>query len=76
MTINKHESIPTTDEKITAIKDLLKDKNTIDQLDILSRADRILKDRAGRYYGGRLTDEEINSLDPPKIIKLKHKKDE
>jgi hypothetical protein len=50
------------------IHDLLRGQNTIRQLDILSRADRMFADRfadrQGRYYGGILTPEQIRILDP------------
>ncbi len=51
-------------EEFITIGDLVKDKPTLKQLDIFSRADSVLKDRKGRYYGGKLTDEEISLIDP------------
>ncbi|OGN00266.1 MAG: hypothetical protein A3B91_04725 [Candidatus Yanofskybacteria bacterium RIFCSPHIGHO2_02_FULL_41_29] len=51
-------------EEFITIGDLVKGKPTLKQLDIFSRADRVLKDKKGRYYGGKLTDEEIGLIDP------------
>lgn len=57
-----------TQEKLITIKELLRDQPTIRQLDILARADRLFadkfSDKKGRYYGGSLTEEEIDTLDP------------
>lgn len=53
-------------EKLITIKDLLHNQPTTKQLDILARADRLFADKfsdgKGRYYGGILTEEEINIL--------------
>ena len=55
-------------EKLITIKDLLQDQPAIRQLDILARADRLFadkfSDKKGRFYGGVLTEEEIDVLDP------------
>ena len=44
-----------------ALKSLLRNRSTLDQLLILMRADA-LRLPAGRYYGGRLSPEEIAVL--------------
>ena len=51
---------------MTTIQDLLRAQanGTVRQLNILAKADRLFRDRCGRYYGGALTDEEIDQLDP------------
>lgn len=53
---------------MTTIRDLLRNQSTERQLDILARADRLFANRfhdgRGRFYGGLLTVEEINILDP------------
>jgi hypothetical protein len=50
------------------IRDLLQDKSTMKQIAILMRADRLFgrlfKDQRGRYYAGKLSDEEIALLNP------------
>lgn len=45
-----------------SIRHLLSGRSTLDQLRILMNADRVLADRCGRYFGGELTDEEIEAL--------------
>ena len=53
---------------MATIRDLLRDQSTIRQLDILARADRLFahlfQNGRGRFYGGILTNEEIDQLDP------------
>ena len=55
-------------EKLITIRELLRDQPTIHQLDILQKADRLFadkfSDKKGRYYGGILTEDEIDILDP------------
>lgn len=34
------------------------------KLEVLQRADVLLRDRCGRYFGGQLTDEEVTTLTP------------
>jgi len=55
-------------EKFITIKELLQNQPAIRQLDILAKADRLFadkfSDKKGRYYGGVLTEEEIDELDP------------
>ena len=55
-------------EKLVTIKELLQSQPAIRQLDILAKADRLFadkfSDKQGRYYGGVLTEEEIDALDP------------
>ena len=55
-------------ERLMTIRDLLQNQPAVRQLDILARADRLFADKfydkKGRYYGGVLTEEEINILDP------------
>jgi len=51
-------------EKPITIKDLIRDQSAIRQSDVLARADKLFPDKAGRYYGGALTEEEIDILDP------------
>lgn len=59
------------------ISTLCRGRSTLDQLDILQRADADAKIRfgygalsgplgKGRYYGGPLTDAQVATLDPPK----------
>jgi len=47
---------------------LLRGQPTLRQFDILSRADQmfahLFSDGRGRYYGGPLTEEQIDQLDP------------
>lgn len=59
------------------LRDLLAGRSTIDQLDILGRADRRWSENPtgpvagwrGRYYGGSLTGEDAAYLDPPKQVR-------
>ena len=55
-------------ERIITIKELLRGQPALRQLDILGKADRLFADKfadkKGRFYGGVLTEEEINALDP------------
>ena len=63
--MNNHESkLNEQKERPTTIKKILEGQSTERQLDILARADRLFKDRTGRYFGGQLTEEEIDALDP------------
>ena len=66
------QDIDSEKEKPVTIKDIVEDKTTIEKLDILTRADKVFKDRAGRYYGGFITKEEASLLNPPKIKFKKH----
>lgn len=43
------------------VKDLLTGQPAISQYEIMARADRLLP-RAGRFYGGQLTDEQVVTL--------------
>ncbi len=46
------------------IRDILRARPAERQYDILQRADHLFQDRCGRYYGGILTNQEIDILDP------------
>lgn len=50
------------DCKQVGITSLLKDRPTLDQLLILMRADVTFKHKAGRYYGGLITEAEASML--------------
>ena len=62
--MNSHELTNESNEQFITISDVLKGKSAEKQLDILAKADRIFFDRTGRYYGGRISDEEAILLDP------------
>lgn len=57
------------------ISEMIRGRSTLDQLDILMRADVEFNwgfgfdPPAGRYYGGQLTAEEVARLDPPKSLR-------
>lgn len=47
------------------IKDLIRDQPCLRQMDILMRADRLFSDGVGRFYGGQLSEEQVQHLVPP-----------
>ena len=49
---------------VLTIRDLLAGEAALDQFYILMAADVLLADKAGRYFGGPLTEEEVESLLP------------
>jgi hypothetical protein len=48
------------------IKALVRDMPCLDQLEVFARADQELSIFQGRYFGGKLTDDEVLVLTPKK----------
>jgi hypothetical protein len=49
------------------LRPILQLHGTEEQLAILARADLLYVNKTGRYYGGHVSDEEVNILLPPPV---------
>lgn len=52
------------------VSEIARTLSTLDQLDLFMRADVVLREKCGRYYGGALTVDEAARITPVKQTRV------